>query len=266
MTLAREFGNRLHLGDPEKSHQDMKHDTMKDSDQICNPILFEPGFNASVAIAPTLGHLARRIKRPLVQVSQSPAKRRRETSIFDIVDDGDVTHPTSAMGGETSHFFNASFTPINRRQSIKLGGLEILRSPRHFPPVDGVDAPKNHDAPLVSKRIPTTYSKSPQTIFHSHTTLKDENNMTLRSSLDSEVLRVLKPVGNTQSPPNKRGVTKLNWEEANELVQDDGENREFRSARAFAQSIKRRRKQNGLYKTEKEVPADLTDSIRTAHG
>ena len=146
------------------------------------------------------------------------------------------------------------FTPVNRRQSIRLGDEKNARLTRRFS-----DIADRHDGPLFSKKmagisigsptrgskyvpftdsaIPSTSNTPPQTVTHG------SNNILTENIPDTPISRHRYSISDYDKDElyNSTSIVKPN----------------FRSARSFGRSVERRR--------EEKQAADLSDSIRTAY-
>lgn len=217
-----------------------------------------------------------RLRRPSVSLWASPvsSRKRRRCSVFDFEDDDkeqeeEVELQQRDIPKDNAHMYSISFTPINRRQPIQLGDLENTRLNSALPPLEEFVRPtrgaatifghfrpvgKDHDGPLKSKLDPPVSRERSRANgkypFHNTyaTTTQDS------SMLPPIASQNLVP----QTPPHpRRNSSMFNWDEHDIFMEASTANRAFRSAKSLALSVERRRA---------ERAADLSDSIRTAHG
>ncbi|MCJ1400013.1 Meiosis-specific serine/threonine-protein kinase mek1 [Xylographa trunciseda] len=155
----------------------------------------------------------------------------------------------------------------NRQQAVIFGDVQGGKRAVRFPSLESGDAlaSAGHDGPLVSKLNPsfscarnTSFGKYPFPQPSLSTFASTPSISTLVRPSPTQVSE--KVMGAPAS--TRRRLTSFDWEEHNLKAEESMENRGFRSARAFDESMQKR-------KAAKEgrdmVSADLSDSIRTAY-
>ncbi|MCJ1388318.1 Meiosis-specific serine/threonine-protein kinase mek1 [Xylographa bjoerkii] len=210
-------------------------------------------------------------KRPLENTQESPslsAKRKRR-SMADF-DNMEVTLGTPAVtDSPLPQTLSTNFTLVNRRQSVKLGDLHDSKRAARFPSLvsEGELASAGHDGPLVSKLKPS-FSRAQHNSSGKYPFPQPSVSTSTSSSSSSITALVRAPAAQTleermATPAStRRPLSSFDWEEHNLKAEESMENRGFRSARGFDESIQKRkaRKVN-----RDKVSADLSDSIRTAY-
>ncbi|MCJ1283026.1 Meiosis-specific serine/threonine-protein kinase mek1 [Xylographa opegraphella] len=163
---------------------------------------------------------------------------------------------------------STNHTAVNGQQAMKLGDLHAHKRAVRYPSLMYGDTlpSAGYDGPLVSKLKPTpSRAQNPPSGKYP---FPQPSLFTFTSSSSIAAL--------TRAPPAQvaetsmaapalplRQVTSFDWDEQNLQTEESMEHRGFRSARAFDESMQKRR----AAKTDRDtVSADLSDSIRTAHG
>lgn len=226
-----------------------------------------------------------RLKRPAVAIRPSsisslyslpilPRKRKRG-SVFDLEDDEEENETQQENTTEDdAHMYSISFTPINRRQPTQLGDLEETRLNTVLPPLEELLPPtrevatifghhrpvgNGHDGPLKSKVDPQASSKVEPQLSSKRPRAHGKypfHNTYATVTQESPLLPAQNEDSAPKTPRAQRRLTAFDWDEHELFTEASTANNSFRSARALALSVERRRA---------EKAADLSDSIRTAH-
>ncbi|MCJ1478604.1 hypothetical protein MMC13_007285 [Lambiella insularis] len=214
------------------------------------------------------------LKRPSSKKQKSPPRprKRRRADIFDIDDDEENLTSDIAEDEGSSRFFSTSFSPMNHRQSVKLGDLPGSKVKQRYPSLLSEDelSPSGYDGPLISKRDTflnraqqSTSSKYPSPKFMPSTA-----SLSRAAVLAEEMEDAARATETSPLPiPTSRGITtsSYDWDEHLLKAEDRLENKGFRSARAVGESLERRRARRVLHGRKDQVSGDLSDSIRTAY-
>lgn len=217
-----------------------------------------------------------RLRRPSASLRAAPMslRKRRRCGVFDFEDDEkeqeeEVELQQEDIPQDNAHMYSISFTPINRRQPIQLGDLENTRLNSALPPLEELVRP----------------TRGAATIFGHYRPVGEGQDGPLKSKLDAPVSRkrsrangkysfhntyATTTQGSSMLPPNvsqnlvpqtpshpRRNPSMFDWDEHDIFTEASTVNRAFRSAKSLALSVERRLA---------ERAADLSDSIRTAHG
>ena len=215
----------------------------------------------------------RRQRNPFDRVKgMSSNKKRKPSNVFDI--EMDEEKDGEGGGGvvethESGVNVNTAFTPINRRHSILLGDFQSRDVPlgRKVDQENRARPTDSHDGPLVSKQIEggpqnsqTTKRKyslghNPKFVYNTYTAMTSPE---IEKRMETDTSR--------QTPTKRRRTSIFDYEEDAIYVAAGKENRQFRTARSFGQSVKRKRAERAA-QAEKQarLSGDLTDSIRTAY-
>lgn len=251
---ATESPSRILVNNSSKANQGTRPEELSSSMELC-----------TIPDTPSKNHL----KRPsaCTQASPSSLRKRKRGNVFDLGNDeeeGEIQEEGPVP--KYTHMNSISFTPINRRQSMRLGDLQETSLRNLLPPLEQLLPPpgavatifgthkpvgKNHDGPLRSKLDPNASSNTRggdgKYPFH--------NNSFAVTTQDSTVLQAENQNIVPQPPPRRR-PTAFDWDEHEVFTEASTVNSSFRSARSLALSVERR---------WEERVADLSDSIRTAH-
>ena len=210
------------------------------------------------------------IKRPLDGIQGPPplSVKRKRPRMADI-HNMEVGLDTSAITESTPlKSLGTNYTAVNRRQSMKSGDLHSSKRAIRYPSLVFGDerASEGHDGPLISKLHPS-FSRAQNTLSGKYPFPQPSLSTLTSSSSIAAIVRAppaRSPETSMAPPPSPhRRVTSFDWAEHSLQVEESMENRGFRSARVFDESIRKRR---AAKKDTDTVSADLSDSIRTAHG
>ncbi|MCJ1383417.1 hypothetical protein MMC17_006531 [Xylographa soralifera] len=207
-------------------------------------------------------------KRPLEGIQGSPsASIKKKRHYMADVDNIEVALDASAVIDlPLPQPLNTNLTFVNRRQSMKLGDLHGNRRALRYPSLMFGEEPTSagHDGPLISK-LNTSFSRDQNTLSGKYPFPQPS----LSTSTSTSIAALVRtPAARTSEKSmaapasSRRRITSFDWEEHNLKAEESMENRGFRSARAFDESIQRRK---AAKKDRDMVSADLSDSIRTAY-
>ncbi|MCJ1434078.1 Meiosis-specific serine/threonine-protein kinase mek1 [Xylographa pallens] len=209
-------------------------------------------------------------KRPLegIQGSLPLSVKRKRRYMVDVHNIDVILDTPAAIDSTVPQPLGTNHTAVNRRQSMKLGELHGNKRAIRYPSLMFGDelASVGHDGPLVSK-LNTSFSRVRNTLSGKYPF--PQPSLSTSTSFSSIAALVKAPSGQSSeksmAPPasSRRRVTSFDWVEHNLQAEESMEYRGFRSARAFDESI---RKRKAAKKDRDTVSADLSDSIRTAHG
>ena len=243
----------------------------------------EEFFSMDLCDVPETPSKSGRLKRPSGPSRRSPIpspilkpilpQKRKRGNVFDFQngDEEEKEMQQENTNQGNAHMYSIPFTPINRRQPMQLGDLEETSLNSILPPLEDVPPGRGaatifghnrlmgraHDGPLKSKLNPSREdaqgsSKRPRgngkyPFCTTHATTPQEYSLPLSCESQSAI---------PQTPRQQRRPTAFDWEEHRLFFEASTANKSFRSAKALALSVERRRA---------EKTADLSDSIRTAH-
>ena len=209
------------------------------------------------------------IKRPLEGFQgSSPFSVKRKRGYMADVHNIHIAFDTPTVIQSTpSQPLSTNHAAINRRQSMKLSDSYGNRRATRYPSVtfgDGLSS-VGHDGPLVSK-LNNSFCRAQNTLLGKYP-FPQPSLSTSKSSSSIAALVKAPPAQSAEKSmaapaSSRRRVTSFDWEEHNLHAEESMENRGFRSARAFDESIRKRKAAKNNRGT---LSADLSDSIRTAY-
>ena len=192
--------------------------------------------------------------------SDKSKSNRKRRLIFDI-DEDEGTQISEVQLNEEVDDQSVSFTPINRRQSVILGETQGKDGEYIVNKIHGKRLHAPHNGRLISKRDNTFasnfFSDTDRRVYSNNITDEDNANPTQSDAENDNINKLPKNI-------RRRWSTEYDYEEAAIYNEASKDNRLFRTARSFGESVARKRLEKMSQNQQAVLSADSTSSIKTA--
>ena len=206
----------------------------------------------------TLNGKLKRPARPIESNPDKPELNRKRRLIFDIGEDKEVSAPIVKSNEENLNDHSIPFTPVNRRHSTVLGGIHrkggglIIDHSRQ-------ELFRATPSRMLTRKTGDISTKD----CLPHTSQGDR----LGDSVDEDDTSITQPHDNSHGPSDRfkrRRSTIYDHEETTIYAEASKDNRLFRTARSFGESVAKKRLERTSRAQQVKLSADLTSSKRTA--